>query len=395
MTPSAAEIRRFVDRDRLVGRLQELVRAESENPPGHEAQAAKIVRAWCEDLALETSEHEAEPGRPSVVARWVGSGGPTLCYCSHIDVVPAGDPTLWDFDPYAAVIEDGAMHGRGTSDAKGPVAAAIEAVAALKAAGFVPAGKLELALVADEEAMGFKGAAYLVDQGIVSPDIAIVGEPTSLRVVHAQRGACWFQIVTRGIAGHGSAPERGVNAIVHMAEVISHLQETLPDVTHPVLGGPSINVGTIRGGEKVNIIAASCIAEVDRRSVPPETEESVTASIQAAVDRARERYPNIEATVELAFYGAPFEVSPDATVVREMARAVEETRSRPPELVGFRGASDARFMSMAGADVIVCGPGDIALAHTARESIRLDELEEAAIAYAVAFARLLDGGSER
>jgi acetylornithine deacetylase/succinyl-diaminopimelate desuccinylase family protein len=392
MTPTAADIRAFIDRERLTSRLQELVRAESENPPGREAQAAKVVRTWCEELGLETTEHEAEAGRPSVIASW-GEEGPNLCYCSHIDVVPAGDPSLWAFDPYAATIRDGLMYGRGTSDAKGPVSAAMEAVVALKAAGFEPKGKLDLAFVADEEAMGFKGAAFLVESGVLSPDIAIVGEPTSLRVVHAQRGACWFEITTHGVAGHGSAPERGVNAIDHMAEVIARLKETLPDVSHPVLGGPSINVGTIRGGEKVNIIAASCVVEVDRRSVPPETEEGVIASVQAAVDRARERFPEIDATVELAFYGAPFELSPDATVVRAMADAVTETRGSEAELVGFRGASDARFLSAAGADVIVCGPGDITLAHTAKEYIELDELAEGAVAYALAFARLLGGSA--
>jgi acetylornithine deacetylase/succinyl-diaminopimelate desuccinylase-like protein len=228
-----------------------------------------------------------------------------------------------------------------------------------------------------------------VDTGVIKPDIGIIGEPTSLKVVRAQRGACWFRIVTRGVAGHGSAPERGVNAIKHMAEIVSHIEETVPDIVHPVLGGPSINVGTIRGGEKVNIIPASCVIEVDRRSVPPETEESVIASVQAAVDAARVRYPELDATVELAFYGAPFEVPEDARVVKEAVAAVGEVTGTDAEIVGFRGASDARFLSEGGADVIVCGPGDITLAHTARESIDIEELAQGAIAYATAFARLL------
>jgi acetylornithine deacetylase/succinyl-diaminopimelate desuccinylase-like protein len=162
-----------------------------------------------------------------------------------------------------------------------------------------------------------------------------------------------------------------------------------------VLGGPSINVGTIHGGEKVNIIAASCVVEVDRRSVPPETEESVTESVQAAVELARKRYPDLDATVELQFYGAPFEMSPDAVVVRAMAEAVTETRSKEAELMGFRGASDARFLSASGAETIVCGPGDITLAHTARELIHLDELVDGAVAYALAFARLLEAETMR
>jgi len=393
MTPTKADIEPFIDRERLIGRLQDLVRAESENPPGNEAAAAAIAEKQCRDLGLEVSTHEAEPDRPSVVARLHGSAGRVVGFCSHVDVVPAGDPALWDVDPYAAEVIDGRMHGRGTGDAKGPCAAALEAVAALQASGLDLPGILELSFVADEEAAGFKGAAHLVEKGIVKPDVAIVGEPTSLRVVRAQRGVCWFRVTTVGRAGHGSAPERAINAVRHMAEIISHLEETLPDHVHPVVGAPSIGVGTIHGGHAVNIVPASCVAEIDRRSVPPETRTSVIASVEAAVELARERFPEIDARVELPRYGDPFEVDESSEIVQQTLAAVEESTGKEGQIMGFRGASDARFLSQAGADVVVCGPGDITLAHTARESIDLDELERGAVAYALAFARLLGAES--
>lgn len=384
-----ADIERFIDRDRLVARLQELVRTPSENPPGEEAEAAAVAERQCRELGLDVSLHEAEPDRPSVVARWEGGAGRTVGFCSHIDVVPAGDPGLWDRDPYGAEVLDGRLHGRGSGDAKGPCAAAIEAVAALKEAGFEFPGTLELALVADEEAAGFKGAGYLAEQGICRPDIAIVGEPTSLRVVRAQRGVCWFRITTKGRAGHGSAPERSINAVRHMAEIVAHLEDSLPDIEHPVVGGPSIGIGTIRGGEKVNVVPASCIAEIDRRSVPPETKESVIASVERAVELARERFPDIDARVELPFYGDPFEVSESSEIVTTVTGAVEEATGAPATIMGFRGASDARFFSQHGAEVVVWGPGDITVAHTAHESIDIDELVRGAVGYAIAFARLL------
>lgn len=389
MTLGRVDIAGHVDRDRLVDRLQQMVRTPSENPPGEEAAAAKLVRGYCEELGLETEEHELEPGRPSVVARWRGGDGPKFTYCSHIDVVPVGDPGLWDRHPFSGDIEAGRLYGRGSGDAKGPIASALEAVAALRAANVSFDGTLELALVADEETMGFKGAGFLVEEGIVKPDVAIVGEPTTLRVVHAQRGACWFRVKTRGVAGHGSAPERGVSAIRHMSEIVLRLDETLPDIAHPVLGGPSLNVGTIHGGEKVNIIPAGCVIEVDRRSIPEESIDDVKRSIERAVELARERFPDIEAEVELAFYGAPFEVAPETEVVQACADAASAVLGREAELIGFRGASDARFLAEAGADVVVWGPGDISLAHTARESVDLDEVENAAVAYALAFARIL------
>ena len=296
---------------------------------------------------------------------------------------------MWSKEPFGAEIEDGLLHGRGACDAKGPVTAALEAVQVLKESGFEPRGTLELELVADEETMGFEGAGYLVDQKIISPDVAIVGEPTSLRVVRAQRGACWLTLTTKGVAGHGSAPERGVSAIRHMAEIIRHLEEKLPDVSHPILGGPSINVGTIAGGAKVNIVPASCVIEVDRRSLPGESLEDVVESVQAAVDTARDRFPDLDANIDASFYAAPFEIDENSTLVRHCLDAVAEATGRDGELMGFRGASDARFLAEAGAEVVVWGPGDISLAHTAREHVELAEVATCAEAYARAFARLL------
>jgi succinyl-diaminopimelate desuccinylase len=387
-TPQAADLRASIDRDEAVERLRALVAIPSENPPGAEAEVAELVAKYCEELGLKVELHSAEEGRPSVIARWIGSSGPTLCYCSHIDVVPAGEAKLWEHEPFGAEIVDGIMYGRGTSDAKGPVTAALEAVSILKRVGWEPNGTLELALVADEETMGFKGAGYLVETGLIHPDLAIVGEPTTLRIVIAQRGAYWFRLTTRGLAAHGSAPERGVSAIRHMSEIVLQLDQKLPDIEHPIVGGPSLNVGTIRGGEKTNIVPASCTIEIDRRTIPGETEESVRTSIEDAIDRARERFPDLDATLDLDFKSNPFETDGEAPIVKAVSSALADL-GREPELVGFRGASDARFLAEAGAEVLVWGPGDITLAHTARECVALDEVTDAAVAYAAAFARLL------
>ena len=389
MSAQGQQFSATVDRDRLVERLTKLVRTPSENPPGNEAAAGAVTESYCKDLGLDVEVHEAEPGRPNIIARTGNGRGPKLTYCSHIDVVPAGNPALWERDPYSAHVADGEMHGRGSADAKGPCAAALEAVNLLLDAGTELNGTLELAFVSDEEAMGFKGAGWLVEQGIVRPDLAIVGEPTSLRLVRAQRGANWIRLTTHGLAGHGSAPERGRNAINYMSEVVSHLDATVPDITHEVLGGPSLNVGTITGGEKVNIIPASCSVEIDRRSIPGETPEDLIAQLESAVELAKTRYPELTATVELMFAGMPFEVDPTSELVTTVSDAIAGVLDKPAELVGFRGASDARFLAEMGAQTIVLGPGDIATAHTAREFINLDELESCALIYAHAFAALL------
>lgn len=389
MTVSARELRSHLDERRLTERLQLLVRARSENPPGDEAVAAQVAADMCESIGMDVRSVEIEPGRPSVIARMEFGDGPTLGYCSHIDVVPAGPESEWSVPPFDAVLSNGSLFGRGSSDAKGPVAAAIEATKLLVDARADLAGTLELEFVADEETMGFKGAGRLVADKTIHPDVAIVGEPTSLRIVSAQRGASWIRITTTGMAAHGSAPERGVSAIKHMSEIVRCLERTLPDVTHPVVGGPSLNVGTISGGSKVNMVPSSCTIEVDRRTIPGETKDDVLESVARAVDLARETYPDLDAAVELEFYAPPFEVNEDAALVGHVKSAVGDALGRPAELTGFRGASDARFFAEAGIDVLVCGPGDISVAHTVRESISLQELADGAVAYALAFAKVL------
>ncbi len=368
------------------------MKAASENPPGEEAEAGKVAAELCRDAGGEVEVHEATPGRPNVVARWGTGDGPTLGFCSHIDVVPAGDRNLWAVDPYAGEIRDGQLLGRGACDAKGPIAAAVEAVEMLRTTGTKLEGTLELELVSDEEAMGYQGAGSLVEKGLIRPDMAIVGEPTSLQVVLAQRGACWLRITTHGKAAHGSTPERGRSAIRDMAEIVLRLDATLPDITHPVVGGPSINVGTIHGGEKVNIVAAGCEIRVDRRTIPGESEESVLESIFAAIELAKERFPDIDAVVEVDSFAHPFEVVPDSRVVRELSAGIEYASGVPAEMTGLLASTDARFLAQAGADVVVCGPGDLSVAHTAAEYIELAELERGAVAYASAFARLLAPG---
>lgn len=378
-----------VDRERLVERLAELVRVRSENPPGDEAAAGALIASYCKDLGLSVEIHEAEPGRPNVVARMGPQDGPTLTYCSHIDVVPVGNLALWERDPFSAYVADGVLYGRGSADAKGPCAAALEAVNLLLDAGVELNGTLELAFVSDEETMGFKGAGWLVDQGIMEPEMAIVGEPTSLKLVRAQRGANWIRITTHGLAGHGSAPGRGRNAIDYMSEVIRQLPGTIPDVTNEVLGGPSLNVGTITGGEKVNVIPASCSIEVDRRSIPGESPKDLIDQMETAIESAKSRYPELTATVEMMVAGRPWEMDSTIELVTTVSAAIESVTGRPAELVGFRGASDARFMAEIGAQTVLLGPGDTAVVHTAREQINLDELGACAAIYAEAFARLL------
>ncbi len=135
----------------------------------------------------------------------------------HIDTVPAGDPRSWTSGPFDGEVVDGRLVGRGACDMKGPIAAALGAIAAIRRAGITLGGTLELHLVADEEHAGVHGTRVLRDQGLLDHDAAIVGEPTEMEIALAERGGAWVTAVAHGKAAHGSQPHRGVNAILTMS----------------------------------------------------------------------------------------------------------------------------------------------------------------------------------
>ena len=251
------ELDASLDSDATLDCARELVRVPSENPPGDERAAAAAVTPYLEALGCEVIEIEPAPGRVSLVATLdSGRSGPTLAVNGHLDVVPAGPLDAWEHPPYAAVVAEGTLHGRGACDMKGAIAAAIQAARALQRSGVPWSGRLAFQLAADEETLGPHGTRALVAAGLAGADAAVVAEPTGMRVATAERGAAWFVLRTLGKAAHGSRPADGISAIRAMATLVQSVLDQTWDRSHPLLGGPSVNVGVIRGGDKINMVPA-------------------------------------------------------------------------------------------------------------------------------------------
>lgn len=300
-----------IDTDAVVTCARELVRAPSENPPGNEAPAAAVAERWCREAGFGVERIEDAPGRTNVIATLDSrKPGPTLLFNGHLDVVPIVDQSLWEFPPFEAVVNGGVLHGRGSADMKGAIAAAVVAGHALRETGF--AGRYVLHLVADEEVFGPHGTIALRDRDRIVADAAIVGEPTSLRVGVAQRGLLWTRVTTHGEAAHGSIPDRGVSAIEAMARAVLALRSMSFDRKHPLLGTPSINIGTIRGGGKINIVPAQCEMEVDERVLPGDDRDFLTAELQAEIDQV---VSPAKATIEVTNYADGYEISQEQPIV--------------------------------------------------------------------------------
>jgi len=371
-----------IDSALVVACARDLIRARSENPPGDEREAAAVVAAHAADAGLDVEIVETAPNRVNVIATLdSGRPGRTLLWNGHIDVVPIGDASLWKHPPFEAVVDDGVLHGRGAADMKGPCASAIAAACALKAEGGPATGRLVLQFVADEEVLGPHGTLALFERGRAGADAAIVGEPTDLSVAVAERGMLWVIARTAGVAAHGSRPDLGVSAIEEAARVVLTLRAHRNGKSHPLLGEPSLNVGTIQGGSKINIVPDSCTIAIDRRTLPGETDEGILDEMRAALGEA-----GLSASLEIIHRADPVEVDPNSEIVTHAIAAHTAVRGAGARIGAMTGATDAHVLAgKAGIPTIIFGPGSLDQAHTTTEHVAIQDLIDGARIYAHLF----------
>ena len=282
-------------RDELVALTQELVRFPTTNPPGmayRECAEAIGRRLGKRGFAIEYVRGEGAPGdndqypRINVIARHEGSeSGPCVHFNGHIDVVETGRG--WSVDPFAGVVRDGRIYGRGTCDMKAGIAASIVAVEALIDSGIPLPGALEISGTVDEESGGYGGVAYLAERGWFAPSRVqhvIIPEPLNVdRVCIGHRGVWWAELETKGRIAHGSMPFLGDSAIRHMGAVLERLEhELLPQlagrttampVVPPAARQSSLNINSVHGGQSEDFeglpapcVADSCRVVIDRRA---------------------------------------------------------------------------------------------------------------------------------
>jgi acetylornithine deacetylase/succinyl-diaminopimelate desuccinylase len=377
-----------------IGRLDpvalaaELVRLPSH--PGVERQeeaVAQRLAEWLADHGVTARLDEAAPGRPNLLADVVGGrSGRRLLLCGHTDTVPlnADQPGVG----FSGELRGGRLHGRGSVDMKGAVAAM--AVALVAARELLPAGELALAALVDEE-MESLGAERLVATG-ARADGAIVGEPTSNRVALGHKGLEWLAIDFTGRAAHGGSPEAGVNAIDGAARFVAAvdrcLRPRLAARRHPLLGPPTLNFGTIEGGDQPSTVAARCRLTLDRRTVPGESVETVVAELEALLAEVMAVMPGLSARVERVPGGmATLEhvalvTAADEPISSAASRAVAAVRGAEEPPVAFPAWTDGALLAaFGGIPTVVLGPGELELAHSPRESVAVAEIEEAAFVY--------------
>ena len=403
------------ERDFAVELTRALVRIPTVNPkfvadpalnkePEHQAYLAGVLA----ELGFATELLEAEPGRPNLVGKWPGREERSLILCGHVDVVPEGERALWTHDPFAGVLADGKIFGRGALDMKGGIAACVAAVKAIRDAGLTLDGRLDIHAVVDEEAGGF-GALDLIRRGHLAK-AAILAEATWDAVQPAEAGLDWVRVTIRGKIAHAGwrynavypqaetadRPKPGVNALELGVKFIAAVQELERDwgrrKFHPLLppGITTINPGVMIAGAGIGedgrpqvlsnpaIIPDTCVMEFDLKYLPDENQEDVRREFKefvhhwAATDSwLRDHPPEIE--WEIGGLRFPPVSTPEDHPLVQFMLAARKQLGHTPELGGYIAVSDAAHYAGAGVDCVIFGPSGDGY-HATDEHVEVESL---------------------
>ncbi|MEW9836043.1 acetylornithine deacetylase/succinyl-diaminopimelate desuccinylase family protein [Mesorhizobium marinum] len=410
--------------EELAALAADLIRFPTVNPPGDAYRpCAEFIgeRLRKRGFGVEYIRAEGAPGdsdrypRVNVVARFDGrSRGSAVHFNSHIDVVEAGEG--WTMDPFAGVIRDGRVYGRGACDMKGGLAASIIAVESFMDVYPDFPGAIEISGTVDEESGGFGGVAHLAKQGYFSRpkvDHVIIPEPLNKdRICLGHRGVWWAEIETRGEMAHGSMPFLGDCAVRHMGAVIRAFEDELyPALDQKRTRMPvvpegarrsTMNINAIHGGQTDDYsglpspnVPDSCRMVIDRRFLLEETLAEVKDEIVTLLDRLKGSRSKFDYSIRDIMEVLPLMTERDAPVAEAVAQGIREVFGREPEYVISPGTYDQKHVTRIGHlhDCIAYGPGILDLAHRPDEWVGVADMVESAKVMAVGLGRLLGASS--
>lgn len=340
------------------------------HPHGGEKQVADFLVATAEKAGLDVDRQDVLKDRDNVIVRLEPEGEVqrTILLAPHMDTV--GVTSESQLKP---VLKDGKIYGRGACDTKGSIAAYFQAVMEIANDAQRPKHTeiILAALVDEENCQG--GSRVLAASGAFEATLAIVGEPTRLRVVTSHKGDLWLRIQTKGKAAHGSKPSLGRNAVLEMAKVVQMIEgdyaEMLKKARHPLLGSPTVCVGTIFGGRQPNIVPDNCEITIDRRTIPGETTDEILREINRLLNESKLRAGLLDIK---GLESPPLETDPENELIRALMKAARQAKP-----AGADYFCDAAIIATAGVPSVVFGPGDIAQAHTADEWVGGRQLNDA------------------
>jgi succinyl-diaminopimelate desuccinylase len=392
--------------DEEVRFLQELVRVPTDTPPGNNAPHAERTAQLLQDFGFEAERHAVpaqavqDAGLQSItnlVVRRSYAPGMTVGLNAHGDVVPPGEG--WTHPPYGAEIVDGKLYGRAAAVSKCDFATFTFATRALEAIGTPLKGGVELYFTYDEEFGGELGPGWLLEQGLIKPDL-LIAAAFSYQVITAHNGCLQMEVTVHGKMGHAAVPETGVDALQAATLVLAALyrQNTLYKQTRSAVKGinhPYLNVGQIAGGTNTNVVPGKVVLRLDRRMIPEENPAEVEAALRRVIEEAAAGCAGITLEVKrLLLANALTPMEGNGPMVEALTRHASTLFGEPIEAAGTPLYTDARLFGERGIPAVLygCGPRTVSESNAKRadEHIDLDDLRRATKVVARTLFDLLD-----
>ncbi len=356
--------------------LRDLIAIDSVNPSltvdgAGEKEIADAIASELRSGGLDVEIQEAAPGRTNVIGILDGTKkGRSLMLCGHMDTVGVVGMDA-PFDP---VEKDGRIYGRGSQDMKGGLASMMSAALYLARNGGLPAGRVIVAAVIDEEYASI-GADTLVTKW--KADAAVVGEPTDMRIAVGHKGFEWVEIITSGIAAHGSRPDEGRDAIMRMGRVLSRLEKLNREIQsrdpHPILGRGSLHAALVEGGRELSTYPDQCTLKMERRTITGEPARCGLMEVVRILEDLRREDREFNATAKFLFSRPPY-LTPADHDLPELIESALARRAVPTSRAGMSFWTDAAVLGEAGIPSIVFGPGGAGLHSTIEYVLASDVL---------------------
>ncbi len=359
--------------------LSAMVRIESVTPwliptGSGEAKIAAFIAEWLDGTGAEIEIVEVEPGRPNVLARLRGTGGgPTLCLNAHSDTVGYEG---WPDEALEPRVDGDRMYGLGAADDKGGCAAAMLVLRSLARSGVRLRGDLLVACVADEEGVSI-GSEHLARQGGIDAAIVIEPQQYTHELVVEHQGFGWIDVITHGVAAHGCEPDVGVDAIVHLAEVITRLHRldrTVFQLQPSLMNGRTVfHTGTITGGTDYATYPSYARVGIEIGTQPGEHLSDRVAEIEAIFAEIARTEPGFSGTVDVRLDREPFVARGQEALQDVVVKAMTTVLGREPKITGMNGWTDAALLQAAGIPTLLMGSAG-GNYHTAGEWASISEL---------------------
>ncbi|MFA4889058.1 MAG: M20 family metallopeptidase [Candidatus Omnitrophota bacterium] len=362
----------MINKERLIKLTRKLISINSENPPGNEARIAAFVKAYLRKLGLEAKIYAFKNRRSNIVAKLRGSNtGHSLLITPHLDTVPRGKS--WKIDAFSGVIKDKRLYGLGATDCKCNLACSLEVINSLVEEKRVLGYNLILAATADEESGSGLGLIPLLEKGILKADAALVLDSDEFEIVITQKGLMHLLLIIRGKRAHGAYPWLGTNAIDIAVKILAELKNfKFSRLQNKYLRPPTINTGTIKGGDKVNIVADYCEVELDFRFLPGDSGKELLRKLKARVAKYAQDYK-----IKIEGIQKPYFISESHALVKALKKALVKFRIAP-QVKGSEGATVITFFQSKAIPAVAFGFGTSGRAHTADEYVEIDNLYKGA-----------------